>query len=102
LKTLTSVPGASPVASLMPGFVIFGLGATPSGALSRGTSPGDAFLDGYHAGLYVTIGLTLVGAVISFIALRGVQTPAPTPAPVPVPVPATDQPEMELAGAAQH
>jgi hypothetical protein len=84
----------------MPGFVIFGLGATPSGALSRGTSPGDAFLDGYHAGLYVTIGLTLVGAVISFIALRGVQAPAPTPAPVPVQ--ATDQPEMELAGAAQH
>ncbi len=152
LALMSTLGAGASFAALMPGFVIFGLGAglmqvpltnailngqpeanagiasallnasrevagllgitvigailraTQSGALSRGTNPGDAFLDGYHAGLYVTVSLILAGAVLSFIALRRVQAQPQTPAPVPVPVPvpASDEPEKELTGAAQH
>jgi EmrB/QacA subfamily drug resistance transporter len=39
-------------------------------ALHHGTAPAPAFLDGYHAGLIVTIGLVAVGAVVSYLSLR--------------------------------
>jgi hypothetical protein len=39
-------------------------------ALHQGTSPSGSFLDGYHAGLVLTIGLVVVGAVVSYLALR--------------------------------
>jgi EmrB/QacA subfamily drug resistance transporter len=69
-------------------------------ALSRGVNPATAYLDGYHAGLAVTIALVAAGAAVSFIALRrvpqlapGSAVPAPRaaaaePAAIPVPGPA--------------
>jgi hypothetical protein len=39
-------------------------------ALSQGVRPAEAFLDGYHAGLALTIVLVLAGVVISYLALR--------------------------------
>jgi hypothetical protein len=39
-------------------------------ALHHGTAPAPAFLDGYHAGLIVTIALVAVGAVVSYLSLR--------------------------------
>ena len=38
-----------------------------------------AFLDGYHAGLIVTIALTLAGVAVSYLALRRVAGPRPVP-----------------------
>ena len=60
-------------------------------ALHQGVLPAPAFLDGYHAGLAVTIGLIVVGVVVSFFALR--RPPAPAPAE-PIPVPAEPGPEL--------
>jgi EmrB/QacA subfamily drug resistance transporter len=39
-------------------------------ALRDGVTPGGAYLDGYHAGLFVTVALVAVGAVIGYLALR--------------------------------
>ena len=36
-----------------------------------------AFLDGYHAGLWVTIGLLAAGVVVSYVSLRPRQRPEP-------------------------
>ncbi len=56
-------------------------------ALRHGTGPAGAFLDGYHAGLTVTVALVAAGAVISYLALRRAETePAPAE-PVPAPAP---------------
>jgi EmrB/QacA subfamily drug resistance transporter len=56
-------------------------------ALRHGAAPGTAFLDGYHAGLLVTLALVAAGAVISYLTLR--HAPAAAPSPVPAgPVPA--------------
>ena len=133
--------GAS-FASLMPGFVLFGLGAglmqvpltnsvlhgqppersgvasallnasrelagllgiTVIGAILRsrqgsalrhGVAPPAAFLDGYHAGLVVTVALLGAGAVISYLALR--HTPQ-EPAAVPVPAQPAEQPAGQPA-----
>ena len=49
-------------------------------ALSHGALPAPAFLDGYHAGLIVTIALVAVGVVISYVALRRLPAPVPSPA----------------------
>ena len=66
-------------------------------ALHQGVLPGPAFLDGYHAGLAVTIGLIVVGVVVSYLALRRLPTPAPAaPLPVPVPVPPAGHATPEL------
>ena len=54
-------------------------------ALRHGTAPGPAFLDGYHAGLLVTVALVAAGAVISFLALRRAAAQPPVPAEAPVP-----------------
>ena len=66
-------------------------------ALHQGVLPGPAFLDGYHAGLAVTIGLIVVGVVVSYLALRRLPTPAPAaPVPVPNPVPPAGHATPEL------
>jgi len=55
------------------------LGVTVIGAVLRsqqasamrgGASAPQAFLDGYHAGLWVTIGLLAAGVVLSYVTLR--------------------------------
>jgi EmrB/QacA subfamily drug resistance transporter len=46
-------------------------------ALSHGVPAPSAYLDGYHAGLVVTIALILAGVVISYLTLRHLPTPAP-------------------------
>ena len=52
-------------------------------ALAHGARPANAFLDGYHAGLALTIVLVAAGVVISYLALR--RLPARVTSPVPVP-----------------
>jgi EmrB/QacA subfamily drug resistance transporter len=49
-------------------------------ALSHGVPAPSAYLDGYHAGLILTIALILAGVVISYLTLRHLPTPAPVPA----------------------
>jgi EmrB/QacA subfamily drug resistance transporter len=70
-------------------------------ALRHGTAPGNAFLDGYHAGLMVTVVLVAAGAVISFLALRRIQDQAPEPVPAAAPVPGGAQPTPADATEAQ-
>ncbi len=50
-------------------------------ALSHGVLPAPAFLDGYHAGLAVTIVLVAAGVIISYAALRRVPSLASRPVP---------------------
>jgi predicted MFS family arabinose efflux permease len=45
-------------------------------ALRAGTDPARAFLDGYHAGLTVTIALSAAGIVVALITLRRLTQPA--------------------------
>ena len=52
-------------------------------ALNHGVLPANAFLDGYHAGLAVTIVLIVAGVVISYLALRRLPVLAAAPVPVP-------------------
>jgi EmrB/QacA subfamily drug resistance transporter len=54
-------------------------------ALQHGVVPGGAYLDGYHAGLFVTVTLLAAGAVIGYLALRPARSqPAVAPAGRPV------------------
>jgi EmrB/QacA subfamily drug resistance transporter len=46
-------------------------------SLRAGVSAPQAFLDGYHAGLWVTIGLLAAGVVVSYVSLRPRQRPEP-------------------------
>jgi EmrB/QacA subfamily drug resistance transporter len=39
-------------------------------ALRSGASPAQAFIDGYHSGLWLTIGLLAAGVVLSYLSLR--------------------------------
>jgi EmrB/QacA subfamily drug resistance transporter len=39
-------------------------------ALRDGVHPVPAFIDGFHAGLYVSVGLAVAGVLVSFLALR--------------------------------
>jgi EmrB/QacA subfamily drug resistance transporter len=59
------------VAGLL-GITIIGavLRARQGSALGHGTSPAGSFLDGYHAGLVLTIALIAAGALLSYVALR--------------------------------
>ncbi len=65
-----------------------------SSALRGGAHPASAFLDGYHAGLYVTIALMVAGVAVSFLTLRrySAQPAAPQElaATADAPVPAGD------------
>jgi EmrB/QacA subfamily drug resistance transporter len=70
-------------------------------ALRHGTAPGKAFLDGYHAGLMVTVVLVAAGAVISFLALRRIQDQATEPVPAAAPVPGRPDPTSADAAQAQ-
>jgi Na+-transporting NADH:ubiquinone oxidoreductase subunit NqrD len=70
------------VAGLL-GITVIGavLRARQGAALRGGANPVTAFMDGYHAGLIVTIALMLVGVVVSYLALRRITgRPAATPA----------------------
>jgi hypothetical protein len=72
-----------------------------SSALLHGSTPGGAFLDGYHAGLLVTVALVAGGAVLSFLALRQSRAAEPVAAVAPVPTepqPASTRPELAAAG----
>jgi EmrB/QacA subfamily drug resistance transporter len=72
-----------------------------SNALLHGTAPGGAFLDGYHAGLLVTVALVAAGAVFSYVALRQPRTAEPVPAVSPARPEATaddGRPELAEAG----
>ena len=61
------------VAGLL-GITIIGavLRARQGTALQHGANQGVAYLDGYHAGLALTVALIAVGAVISYLSLRRV------------------------------
>jgi EmrB/QacA subfamily drug resistance transporter len=72
-----------------------------SNALLHGTAPGGAFLDGYHAGLLVTVALVAAGAVFSYVALRQPRTAEPVLAVSPARPEATavdGRPELAEAG----
>jgi EmrB/QacA subfamily drug resistance transporter len=79
------------VAGLL-GITVIGavLRSRQSVALRDGASPARAFLDGYHAGLTVTIALMAAGIIVTIIALRRAGT-----SPVPAPQPAELVPEPE-------
>jgi hypothetical protein len=49
-------------------------------ALHHGTSQSGSFLDGYHAGLALTVALIAAGAVLSYVTLRRASDPAAGPA----------------------
>ena len=55
------------------------LSAVRASSLRGGATPSGAFLDGYHAGLWVAIGVTAAGVVLSYLTLR--PTAAATAAP---------------------
>jgi EmrB/QacA subfamily drug resistance transporter len=46
------------------------LRSSEGAALRSGTQPGQAFIDGYHTGLWLTIGLLAAGVVLSYLTLR--------------------------------
>ncbi|HEY6493846.1 MAG TPA: MFS transporter [Trebonia sp.] len=46
------------------------LRSSESAALRSGTPSGQAFIDGYHSGLWLTIGLLVAGVVLSYVTLR--------------------------------
>jgi EmrB/QacA subfamily drug resistance transporter len=46
------------------------LRSSEGAALRSGKSPGDAFISGYHTGLWLAIALSAAGVVLSYLALR--------------------------------
>ena len=46
------------------------LQSSEAAALRSGTHPAQAFVDGYHTGLWLTIGLLAAGVVLSYVTLR--------------------------------
>jgi EmrB/QacA subfamily drug resistance transporter len=52
------------------------LRAREASALRGGAHPVQAFVDGYHTGLWLTIGLMAVGVVVSYLTVRQRQQPA--------------------------
>jgi len=46
------------------------LRSSESASLRSGTQPAQAFIDGYHSGLWLTIGLLAAGVVLSYVTLR--------------------------------
>jgi len=65
-------------------------------ALHHGAHPAVAYLDGYHAGLIVTVALIAAGAVVSYLALRHIPRQQPAGDAVPVAAVATSA-DPELA-----
>jgi EmrB/QacA subfamily drug resistance transporter len=82
------------VAGLL-GITIIGavLRSRQGAALHQGAHPAAAYLDGYHAGLIVTVALIAAGAVVSYLALRHIPR---QPAVDAVPVAATGPASPEL------
>src|SRR6266851_4908640 len=78
------------VAGLL-GITVIGavLRSRQGGALHNGATPARAFLDGYQAGLLVTVALLAAGAIVSYAALRPTQRQA-----APTSVPTTDAAEL--------
>jgi len=70
-------------------------------ALHHGVRPDGAYLDGYHAGLFVTVALLAAGAIIGYFALRQTgHQPAVTPSAGTLSQPtAGDAAPAELSGA---
>ena len=66
-------------------------------ALGAGADPVHAFVDGYHTGLWVTIGLLAAGVLVSYLTLRprGRAVPEPEPTAAVAELTVVD----ELAGA---
>jgi EmrB/QacA subfamily drug resistance transporter len=60
------------------------LRSSESAALRSGTRPGQAFIDGYHTGLWLTIGLLAAGVVLSYLTLRQRRQPPGHAFPEPV------------------
>jgi EmrB/QacA subfamily drug resistance transporter len=56
------------------------LSSSEGSALRSGVHPAQAFVNGYHAGLWLTIGLLAAGVVLSYVTLR-LRKPAAGPAP---------------------
>jgi len=52
------------------------LRSTEGAALRSGTRPAQAFIDGYHSGLWLTLGLLAAGIVLSYVTLRPTRKPA--------------------------
>ncbi len=52
------------------------LQSSEAAALRSGTHPAQAFVDGYHTGLWLTIGLLAAGVVLSYVTLRARRQPA--------------------------
>jgi EmrB/QacA subfamily drug resistance transporter len=54
------------------GITIIGavLRSRDSAALRAGSNPAHAYVDGYHSGLWLTIGLLIAGVVVSYVTLR--------------------------------
>jgi hypothetical protein len=52
------------------------LRSSESAALRSGAQPAQAFIDGYHSGLWLTIGLLAAGVVLSYVTLRQPRRPA--------------------------
>jgi hypothetical protein len=46
------------------------LSSSEGSALRSGVHPAQAFVDGYHSGLWLTIGLLAAGVVLSYLTLR--------------------------------
>jgi EmrB/QacA subfamily drug resistance transporter len=84
------------VAGLL-GITVIGavLSSREGAALRSGVAPARAFLDGYHAGLAVTLALTAAGIVVAMVALRRTARPAVPATPVP-----TEQVAQDLREAA--
>ena len=67
------------VAGLLGITVIGAVLRSPAGRRAARTArdPASAYLDGYHAGLIVTVALIAAGVVVSYLALRHLPAPAP-------------------------
>jgi len=59
------------------------LRSSESAAIRSGTRPAPAFIDGYHAGLWLTIGLLAAGVVLSYVTLRQRSADLASPEPGP-------------------
>jgi hypothetical protein len=84
------------VAGLLGITVIGAILRTRQGAALRaGADPVHAFVDGYHTGLWVTIGLLAAGVLVSYLTLRPRGRAVPEPA---VANPAAAVAELTVAG----
>jgi EmrB/QacA subfamily drug resistance transporter len=81
----SAVMNASREVAGLLGITVIGavLSSREGAALRGGAAPARAFLEGYHAGLAVTLALTAAGIVVAMVALRRTARPAVPVTPVP-------------------